>query len=52
MTTALAIPPLTMINRGGALIQESALNRENTVIPLSTGRQGCAIIEVLEPSNS
>ena len=33
MTIALAIPPLTMKNRGGgvALIQDRALNRANTV---------------------
>ena len=31
MTIAQAIPPLTVINRGGALIQDRALNQANTV---------------------
>ena len=36
MTIALAIPPLTMKNRGGALIQDCALNWANTVCGLKT----------------
>ena len=33
MTIALAIPPLTLKNRGGgALIRDRALNRANTVV--------------------
>ena len=37
ITIALAIPPLTVINRGegGALIRDRALNQTNTVIKFS-----------------
>ena len=36
MTIALAIPSLTMKNRGGALIRDHALNRANTLLLLSS----------------
>ena len=46
MTIALAIPPLTVKNRGGgALIQDRALNRANTVY-LSIPRQSWPLISV------
>ena len=34
MTIALAIPPLTVKNRGGALIRDRALNWANMVLKL------------------
>ena len=37
MTFALAVPPLTVKNRGCALIWVCALNRANTVFRLATG---------------